>query len=470
MLAACLWATNAAAQPALPRLDLADSVVAEAATIVRDVQLDGRSLPFDALASTAVEEGEHTLSFAVDAAASGARLLLAPCAGKVQPAVKIDGAEARERRVSATGQRLDLAPGKHTVELTLTVSTYERRIACGAPPRVGPSTWSFAGLRTLHYASNRSGGNCERCRPGQALVYVPRIVAEREARGDTTSAPLLLGLHPWKGAIETYAAYTDLLEAAEREGVIVLLADGLGNSLYRADAEAEVMDALDAATQMLHVDADRISLFGASMGGAGATTVGFHHPDRFATLTSLFGDSKYDLSTYVRRLLPTEADAAKVNALDVVENARNLPVVLVHGDADISSKIEQSEILDRAMRERGFSVRFDRKPGRGHEGRLVSEYAADIAQRTAKVRRVAWPTRVSYRSVRDGDVGAYGVNFRKSAPRSFVDVEYKDGEILVHSCAGISTITLHPRALGASPNTPVRFAAGVAQVPIVWAP
>src|SRR5207302_6066605 len=98
--------------------------------------------------------------------------------------------------------------------------------------------------------------------------------------------------------------------------------------------EDEVMRAVAAAESAVAVDPTRVSIWGASMGGAGATTIGFHHPDRFAFVASWFGDSRYDLTTYVKHLVPDEAAAKKLNALDMLENARHLRVLLVHGEDD----------------------------------------------------------------------------------------------------------------------------------------
>ena len=74
------------------------------------------------------------------------------------------------------------------------------------------------------------------------------------------------------------------------------------------------------------VDSQRVSIWGASMGGQGATTIGLHQPDRFALIVSFFGDAKFNLSTYAHALLPTEQAAHKVNPLDVVDNARHVPL------------------------------------------------------------------------------------------------------------------------------------------------
>lgn len=461
------FAARAEAAPT-PTLELADDVVRASATDVTAVELDGRALPFAALATTPVTEGRHTVAFQV-APSEAARLVLPPCAGKVAPTVRLDG-QPQSPTVTARGQLLSIPAGTHQVTLELAVSGYEKRVACGFAPRFGAVTWSEAGLRTLRYASARPKGSCTRCRPGQALVYVPRSVVVEKSRGFANGKPpLLLGLHPWNGALETYAAYTDLLDAAEAEGVVLLFADGLGNSLYTETAEAEVVAALDALIAAFPIDPARVSIFGASMGGAGATTVGFHRPDRFASITSLFGDSKYDLSSYVRTLIPDEAAAKRVNALDMIDNVRNVPVFLIHGDADKSSKIEQSIWLEQALGARGFAVRLDRKPGRGHEGTLVSEYAKEMVQRAAHSTR-ATPSRISYRSFRAVDRGAYGLDFDKRSAdgEAFVDVEKIGNVIQVHRADGVRAVRLAPGTFG-SKNLPIhRDAAVDPAVPITW--
>lgn len=468
------WSFEAGAEAPASRapaatLELADDVVRATAHDIGEVELDGQKLAFAALATTPVREGRHVVAFEVSAA-EATRLVLPPCAGKSAPEVRVDQQLAAVT-ASPRGQLLDLGPGRHRIELSVLVSGYEKRVACGFAPRHGALTWSEAGLRLLQHGAVRTTTSCGRCRPGQALVYVPRSVVEAKARNFPAGRPpLLVGLHPWNGAIETYAAYTELLSAAETHGVVLLFPDALGNSLYTERAEEEVMSAIDALLATFPVDASRISLFGASMGGAGATTIGFHRPDRFASITSLFGDSRYDLGTYVRRLLPNEAAARRVNALDVVDNARNLPVFLVHGDADKSSKIEQSLWLESALKKRGFVVRFDRKPGRGHEGALVSEAAKAIVERTVSHRSVT-PSRITYRSVRAVDRGAYGLELDKRVPEAeaFVDAERVGEVVRIHQASGITAIRLAPGTFGAQ-DLPIQLDAGVEKIAVGWSP
>jgi hypothetical protein len=156
----------------------------------------------------------------------------------------------------------------------------------------------------------------------------------------------------------------------------------------------------------------------------------------------------------VRGVLGGEEGARKVNALDVLENARHLPVLLVHGEDDRSSPVKQSTMLDAAMRRAGFTVELRRIPGRGHEGPLVVEHIRDAVDRAAEASAPRRPSRVSFRSVRPEDVSAYGVKIERAGD-AFVDVERTDQGIIVHAAEGVRSIVLEADALGASPGTPI---------------
>ncbi len=216
------------------------------------------------------------------------------------------------------------------------------------------------------------------------------------------------------------------------------------------------MLAIEAVSSALAVDARGVSVWGASMGGAGATTIAFHRPDRFAGVTSFFGDSKYDWNTYVRFVLPNEAAAHFISALDAVDNARWLPVWLVHGEADRTSPLRQSALLASAMQDRGFTVRFDRVPGAGHAGALVARFLPGVVEKAASSRVPAGVGRVTYRSVRERDTGAYGVHFERSSSKgdAFVDIERRNDAIHVLGADGVRAIVLVPGALGTSAEVP----------------
>jgi pimeloyl-ACP methyl ester carboxylesterase len=388
--------------------------------------------------------------------ARGEAVLLPHCNGRER--VLVDGAVRDPGSKGPLVVRLsDDAP--HDVTLEIKASTYEKRLACTEAPRVGAIVRSADGLSVLRFTSPHAarGG-------GEAVVFVPG------GHDRTRPATVLVGTHPWNGSPWTYAAYEELIEEAGKKDVVLLMPSGLGNSLYVADAEDEVMRALEAIEKELAVDRQRVAIWGASMGGAGATTIAFHRPDRFAFVASYFGDSRYDLSTYVKSILGSEEGARRVNALDVLENARHLPVLLVHGEDDRTSPMKQSTMLFDAMNKAGFSVELERAAAMGHEGPLVVKYIRRVVDRAAAARAPARPSRVSFRSVRSSDVEAYGVRIvRAGEGDAFVDIERRGESIHVLAARGVREIVLAKDALGAKGTEPIVIDAQT-KVSARWAP
>jgi pimeloyl-ACP methyl ester carboxylesterase len=419
-----------------------------------------KTVAWDDLETTTLSPGTYELRSCVEVAGDDQAVELPPCAGV--KATSIDGRRV-ERPAAGAPLVAAVARGAHVVVETVAVGRYEGRIACGFRPRVGAARQTAEGLGAFDFDSpHRAAGG------GRAVAYVPP--------GHDRSRPgaLLVGAHPWNGSIWTYAAYAGLLREARARDVVLLMPSGLGNSLYTADAEDEVLRAIDALADRVSVDRRRVSIWGASMGGAGATTIGFHHPDRFAAVTSFFGDSKYDLATYVRPILVDDAGAHLVDALDVVDSARNLPVWLVHGEDDRTSPIRQSEMLASALAQRGFAVRFDRAPGVGHSGALVARWIPEVVANAARA-EVPEVRRVSYRSVAEAQRSAYGVKLVRESPTgdAFIDVEYIAGGVHVHAAEGLRTIELAPGALGIAPDgarPPVAIERAPPGFRVVWGP
>ena len=422
-----------------------------------DVEVDGEPTAWSALEAPRAP-GSVLLRWHIHGEPGGRAVEVPVCAGRA--AISLDGAPVATP--DAGPVLVPLSAGEHVLSVRVTVSSYERRIACGQAARLGTAETLREGLLRFRFASPHGDGGTAGA--GRAVVFLP-------PRHDVTkpSAVLVL-LHPWNGSIWTYAAYAELLDEAAKRDVVLLLPSGLGNSLYTAQAEDEALRAIDALASRIAVDWSRVSIAGASMGGAGATTVGLHSPDRFATITSFFGDAKYDLSTYVKAILKDEAAAHRVNAVDVADNARSVPVWLIHGEDDHVSPIAQSEVLASALERRGFAVRFDRAPGMGHAGALVARFARDVVARASEARAPEHPPRVTYRSVRPEDGGAYGVSIvRSRAGDAFVDIEgTSDGVVRVHAAENVGRIILAPGALGVQPGAAVAIDPAASGVSVSW--
>ena len=378
------------------------------------------------------------------------------CAGRGR--VVIDGAALS---IGPVPRVVTLAPGDgtHEAHIDVRVSKYEKRVACSDPVRVGVARRTVHGLSRVTFTSpsDARGG-------GEAVMFVP------PTRDVHRKGPLLVGVHPWNGTPWTYAAYHELVDEARARDVALLMPSGLGNSLYVREAEEEVMRAIVAAGRLIAVDEARTSIWGASMGGAGATTIGLHRPDRFALVVSYFGDAKYDLGGYVRTILHDEAGAKLVNAIDVIDNARHVPIWLIHGEADRSSPVVQSQMLHDALVARGYKVDFDRVPDAGHEGPLVARFARRVVERAATAKAPEHPARVTFRSVRAEDTRAYGVRITRPVRgdhEAFVDLVARGAELHVLRAEGVSALSLSAGALGLEPGAKVVYATA-SHPPVTW--
>ncbi len=449
--------------PGLARAGLEHAVVRGSAVV--DAERDGPAsaarVSWASLSSTPLPVGVYTLRFTVPAGPPARHAGLAPVFAVEIPVCQNRG------RLRIDGAWSELTPGPaivpldpaapHRLDLEVRVSPYEKRIACGRAPVFGSVEVATAGLVALDFESPHAAAG-----GGRAVAYVP-------ARHDLRApGALLVGVHPWNGGIWTYAAYAELLDAAETEDVTLLMPSGLGNSLYTEAAEDEVMRAVRAFSREVALDAVRTSIWGASMGGQGAMTIGLHRPADFATITSYFGDARFDVSGYVRAILPTEEKAHLVNPLDVIDNARHVPVWLIHGVDDATSPVKESDLLKTALDKRGYAVRYDRVVGAGHEAPLVVRFLPEVVRRAGVSRAPRFPTRVTYRSVRPIDTGAYGVEIERVRPGDArVDVEHRDGAVRVLAADNVATIRLRDGALGATRSTPTTLENGV-KVAVVW--
>src|SRR5258708_1107653 len=192
---------------------------------VRPARGSWRPAAWDDLPRTSLDAGKYELRAHIEAHDADGGVQVPPCAGRAK--VSLDGRDG----TSLPGPFvIPIQPGNHEVVVGLEVSSYERRVGCGEPLRVGSVVQTIEGLGVLSFASPhaRSGG-------GRAVVYVPPGHDARRPR------PLLVGTHPWNGSVWTYAAYAELLLESPGRDVLLLMPSGLGNSLYTADAEDEVL-------------------------------------------------------------------------------------------------------------------------------------------------------------------------------------------------------------------------------------
>lgn len=160
--------------------------------------------------------------------------------------------------------------------------------------------------------------------------------------------PLVVALHGMGGDENTFFTRHEARFTGEatRLGFLVVCPKGRGPaSMYRGDAERDVIDAIADVRASYNVDASRIYLMGHSMGGYGAWSVAMNHPELFAALGPIAGGGN-----------PT--GAAKI---------AKIPWYVVHGDADPTVPVQASRAMVEAARQAGVTVEYVEVKGGNHE-------------------------------------------------------------------------------------------------------
>src|SRR6185436_4925890 len=116
--------------------------------------------------------------------------------------------------------------------------------------------------------------------------------------------PLVVVLHGMNGDENSmFTGYSDGLikQEAETRGYVLVCPKGRApTSMYRGDAERDVMDVLAAMKRDYRIDPDRVYLMGHSMGGYGTWSVAISHPDVFTALAPISGGGQAEGLSKIR--------------------------------------------------------------------------------------------------------------------------------------------------------------------------
>ena len=141
---------------------------------------------------------------------------------------------------------------------------------------------------------------------------------------------------------------------------------GRTNNAYRYAGEADVFEALADLERRVRIDNRRITLWGFSMGGAGAWHLGLHHPSRWSSVGPGAGFVDfYEYQNQAERR--PEHQHSTLSIYDVVPyalNAHNVPVCTYGGEID-KQLLASTTMVDRAKR-LGVPIKLLIGPGTGH--------------------------------------------------------------------------------------------------------
>lgn len=227
---------------------------------------------------------------------------------------------------------------------------------------------------------------------------------------DGTSLPGYLTLPPGKGTknlplvvmphggpeVRDYVQYDAWAQLLANRGYAVFQPNFRGSGGYgRAFTEAgheqwgrrmqdDVTDGVKALIADGTVNAGRICIVGASYGGYAALAGGALTPELYKCVVSIAGvadlmemlsqeksDGGADSFAYrlwVKRIGDPASESAAIIAVSPAQQAARFtaPVLLVHGAEDSVVPIKHSQIMERALKSAGKSVRLVTIPGEGH--------------------------------------------------------------------------------------------------------
>jgi predicted esterase len=181
-------------------------------------------------------------------------------------------------------------------------------------------------------------------------VYVPQNYDSAK------TWPLVVALHGMGGDENSlFDGYSNgrIKQEAEARGYLIVCPKGRGSaSMYRGDAERDVMDVLAEMKKDYSIDPDRTYLMGHSMGGYGTWSVAMAYPSVFAALAPVSGGGQ-------------PAGMTKI---------AHIPQFVVHGDADPTVSVEESRRMVKAAKDLGIEIQYIEVPGGDHSNVVVPNF------------------------------------------------------------------------------------------------
>ncbi len=133
---------------------------------------------------------------------------------------------------------------------------------------------------------------------------------------------------------------------------------GRTNNAYRWAGEADVLEAVEAARRSYAIDENRVVLRGFSMGGAGAWTLGLHHPDHWAAIEAGAGFTDTIRYAGLNNLPSYQLRALHIyDAQDYALNLFQLPTVGYGGEVD--RQLAGSVNVREQLQKEGFTFQPD---------------------------------------------------------------------------------------------------------------
>ncbi len=142
---------------------------------------------------------------------------------------------------------------------------------------------------------------------------------------------------------------------------------GRTNNAYRFAGETDVFEAMADVMRRYPIDDKRITLWGFSMGGAGAWHLGMHHPSQWASVGAGAGFVDYYNYQKKKEKLPDYQDKTlKIyDAVEYAMNAANVPIITYGGELD--PQLAASTTMIAAAKRDNVEIPLLMGKGMGHK-------------------------------------------------------------------------------------------------------
>lgn len=177
---------------------------------------------------------------------------------------------------------------------------------------------------------------------------IPYALFVPDSYNESDPAPLIVSLHGLGRSYDWLMGYHGLLDEAEAGGYIVVTPLGYirrgwygsratDNPQDSQHSEQDVMEVMKLVREEFNVDANRLYLWGHSMGGAGTYHIAARNPDLFAGLG-----------------VAAPATPQGVTSTEVLERIKHLPILVLHGDDDQTVPVALTRSWVAKMQEIGM--------------------------------------------------------------------------------------------------------------------
>jgi acetyl esterase/lipase len=176
--------------------------------------------------------------------------------------------------------------------------------------------------------------------------------------------PLIVFLHGYSNDVSKLNPWfppTQMLDAATQRGFILAIPYGRRNSDFVQWGQDDTLQVKREVMARYSVDATRVFLAGASMGGYGVYAVALHDPSQWAAAAAICGRTDFYEWFHLKREEQPVWKRALYDADDprfLIRNARNTPIFVQHGARDLTVPVEHSRLFAADAKALNLPVRY----------------------------------------------------------------------------------------------------------------